>query len=141
MLLQGGAVAACIAAVDAVQVKPKFNKLIVQGLQSPELLIGLASVAVLDRGIGFHLRFNEVAAELDGAWPENLPVPIEDAGVMTLALSAHCHSIAEPTRCARGADVTPSVWQDADSLAARTYVPSTSQSRERGAGAGLSDND
>ena len=47
----------------------------------------------------------------------------------------------KPTDAATGYDVNEGIWAKLESLAAKTYVPATDESRRRGAGAGLIDND
>ena len=56
-------------------------------------------------------------------------------------VEAAAWATASPAPSAKGVTVDPEVWRALDSLAAKTYVPASLQSRLAGAGAGLSDND
>ena len=58
-------------------------------------------------------------------------------------LSVGAYGKAHPTHHPRtaGVKMSLSVWRAMDALAKRTYVPATEESRDRGAGAGRTDND
>ena len=60
---------------------------------------------------------------------------------VTVVEEAAARATARLAPSAKGVTVNPEVWRALDSLAAKTYVPASLQSRLAGARAGLSDND
>lgn len=138
---EGGAVIACLVAIDAVQSGTDGDGVRVRGLHSIDFLIGHASVVAQDRSLEFILRTPAGDLRIAGAWPDTGPVQIADGEEISVCLAAGEPAQPAMTQFAATSHVPLSAWQKALALAARTYVPSSQASRERGAGAGLIDND
>lgn len=107
---------AASAAIDLLEAG--YTSAILKTPDAPQLLTALVKLANAD-GLGpFHL-------ERKGSdW--------------RLERTAQTSEISAPTH---GIDLEDEVWAQLDRLASETYVPATDESRLKGAGAGLSDND
>lgn len=81
-----------------------------------------------------------IAAALAIAGLDGTDVPLVRGQSMRLA-ARRGKPPSPPGQRAEGFAVADAVWQELLSFAARTYVPASEQSRIKGAGAGLSDND
>jgi hypothetical protein len=80
-----------------------------------------------------------IAAALALAGLDAAEVPLERG--QSMRLTARPCARPPPRPLAEGFTVADAVWRELLKLAARTYVPASEQSRLKGAGAGLSDND
>ncbi len=123
LLAAGGAAPARLAAVDA-----------------PALLVGFASLAAELAGWPVSIMREDGTCAVVG--PGTLTpagaLPAKGAAV-TLARGTAEASATPPM--AEGIATDEALWARALALAARSYVPASAQSRLRGAGAGLTDND
>ncbi len=100
---------------------------------SPLLLAGLAAVRSTADGIAYQILHDDAPQTLKSlaliANPESLTLRMDSDSVPPA--DEHCTNI----------DVDPQAWAKLLKLAAEMYVPSSEQSRQAGAGAGLLDND
>lgn len=123
-------------------VTTEFERAVIERPDSPMLILGFAGVAAASTGAAFALS--------DGSGP---PVVVTATGAATggvvseRATTVHIE-LADavdhgdvPGDVAQGVAVDDADWSRVIELAARTYVPATNESRLRGAGAGLDDND
>lgn len=112
----------------------------------PALVAGPSAADLLraDPGAVVHIgRIDEprvIAAALALAGLDAAEVPLERGQSMRLTARPG-RPLATPRPPAEGFAVADAVWRELLKLAARTYVPASEQSRLKGAGAGLSDND
>ncbi|RMH40079.1 MAG: DUF3726 domain-containing protein [Alphaproteobacteria bacterium] len=110
------------------------------GVTVPALVLPFAAMAARASGANVTVRWADVTAVTDGralslCGAANLPtgpadVSVSAGGAMTAPLAAR-------TRATPRAED----WAALNALAARTYAPATEESRMKGAGAGLTDND
>jgi len=112
-------------------------------IDNPMLLVGMAGIAATDYNLQITLEFSDKSSftvEADGSVAGDLSVPDRDADAVLTCQPGAAHQ--EKYR-----DVSSTVLVGDDTfkklliLAAKTYVPATAASREKGAGAGLTDND
>lgn len=112
--------------------------LTIENVACPILLAPFAASVAETRGVTVSMRFAGVTASTDGTelsvsgdWiVENASVELDLNGTLGSAL---------PHRTRARPDT--SIWDVLNQFAHRTYAPATEESRLKGAGAGLSDND
>jgi len=139
LTLSGGSAAlAGPSALDYLLADSRL-KIHLPALDSPLLLAGLAGAASFHAG-GFMLSFEKDIEVL--ITPAGLsPLGAMPTGPADMSLYRFEHvSPAQPVY-STGTNVDMHCWKALQNLAARTYVPETTESRKRGAGAGLNDND
>ena len=112
-------------------------------IDNPLLLLGMAGIAATDYNLQITLEFSNKASlnvGADGTIAGDIAVP--DRGVDAVLT---CQQVAAHRGKYRDGSSTVLVDDGALKklrvLAAKTYVPATAASREKGAGAGLTDND
>lgn len=123
-------------------VADRDSRVVLYAIDVPVLIAGLAGVASRLYGSCFTMRCNDMhalsilptgIAIFDQNWVEaaKFELTIKDGEMF--------QNLHEPSGW--GYDLDETVWRDLDEFAARTYVPSSEESRILGAGAGLTDND
>jgi hypothetical protein len=115
---------------------------ILRNVDVPIMVLGLAGVLSAQYGTAVGLEFaNGTQAHMA---PEGHQISGEivcascDVKVRRITWSG---TNLKPTDAASGYDVNEDIWAKLGDFAANTYVPATEESRWRGAGAGLIDND
>lgn len=105
---------------------------------SPLLLLPFVAMAARQIGSVLSLSCAEVSATTDGTGLCLTGTFPETATSVTVSLGG---TLTTPLAQASRATPAPDSWAELNRLAHRTYAPATEESRLRGAGAGLSDND
>ncbi|UWQ93775.1 DUF3726 domain-containing protein (plasmid) [Rhodobacteraceae bacterium M382] len=106
---------------------------------APQLLIPFAAAAARQLGQPVTIGWGDVEIATDGSRLDVADMPTTAiAEIVTVRLGGQ---IGQPV--AQHSRATPDVndWTYLNELAGRTYAPATEESRLKGAGAGLSDND
>lgn len=134
--LSGGS-AACLAvcAMDGLAAGISLSA-ILKNTENPPMLLGVCAILSIDLQTGVQL----------GDWAKlghGSLLALSDqppTGDCTLRLLTKTKpAVTEPV--AEQIDIADHRWSVLETLAARTYVPATTESRAKGAGAGLTDND
>lgn len=136
------AVGEAISALDRVAVSEAETTIEQPDLDAPLLFLGLAANVAADYGLGFEIEFGGGATAMCSPRGTRLPDDLPESGctiVITVKPDSRCSNDPVPTT--DGVAVNDAAWTETTALAARTYVPSTEESRRAGAGAGLTDND
>ena len=120
----------------------------------PMIAIAQAGIASADAALPLVVEIaGRPAALLGGSMPVLFAAPAELAALVCERVrigiaggpeqDAVPHSLVEEREAvlAQGLRVNPELWRRVQAMAARTLVPATVQSRERGAGAGMIDTD
>jgi Protein of unknown function (DUF3726) len=107
------------------------------------LLIGLAGIALADYGLETEIKFSDdskIETGSTGLDLSGLSVP-DDAS--NIRLTCRHIKLSDNIRAEQHStyELKEAVTKELLMLAAKTYVPATKASREKGAGAGLTDND
>lgn len=127
--------------IDLLIADPGPSVLQLGRFDSPLLLFGLCGVAAADRPVRFTITTGDGRAhELDGDGCRPDP-PSAAAALGQLTIGCRTGPAAARSRPSPEIEVPDPVWQAAEALATKTYVPSSERSRRLGAGAGLTDND
>lgn len=139
LTFSGTSVGRCGPSVFEVLEGTGIERVVVDTPDAPLLLVGFAGVAAQTAGGSFMLNdctgnSVHVAAR---AWSGSAPL----TGATQLEASRSTWVPAAERSLPNGVVVNADAWASALSLAQRTYVPATDESRRRGAGAGLTDND
>jgi len=109
---------------------------------APLVLLGAAAVASGEQGCGFVLSCDGVvSAVLDRGVAQGHIEPDTAEIRVEHRAADRVESDLDPIEPVDEIAIDPEAWQRASELAAKTYVPSTAESRTAGAGAGLTDND
>ena len=135
----GHPISRAIAALDLVAAG-QAQQAELFSFEQPLLLAGLAMVCSSEQGVGFSLTFATAAKAsifaqnivIDGEFPNG------PAAVLILQSN---RQTGVPLSQPQMRNVDKYLWDQVTRLAARTYVPSSAQSRLLGAGAGVTDND
>ena len=128
--------------LDQVIARGIDNPQTVQIMDAPLLFLGMAGVVSAQTGTQIRIEFlNGCHAVLD---PDGMTVTgILSGGVdavVTMVRGSGAPPGIHPPRTTR-VDISPALIRSLTERAALTYVPATAESRQRGAGAGLTDND
>ncbi len=118
-----------------------IREAIVDSPRSALLLVGLAGITGRATGSCFALSNDDgTTVRVDGTgFSGSAPEQLAHASRIVVTTSpAIAHSSSGTPH---GVDIDESTWAALQVLAQRTYVPATDESRLRGAGAGLTDND
>jgi len=116
-------------------------KIGLQGVNSPLLLLGLAGICAEFYGVDITIAANNGSGVIstDGATIRgNIPPEGVD---LTLTCQMKNARTAGVTYSETAFTCDDETWNRLSKLAAKTYVPASEASREKGAGAGLTDND
>ena len=128
-----------VAVIDWLLANPQTGSVVIKKIDDWVILVGLLVCAVKRFGGVFLLQTPNEAE----------PVTIVDASVLidglpkvaVGTLSYQSSQVASSAVLNHHTDTELSVWQSLEAWAHLTYVPATEASRQRGAGAGLVDND
>ncbi|MEX3010715.1 DUF3726 domain-containing protein [Hoeflea sp. TYP-13] len=132
----GCAATAGPAAMDLLLSKTDIRRVRIEDVDVPLLVAGLAGIRAAESN-------RAVLVEVDGAAKSLAACDFErlkHATAITFVLGTGQLSSGADTGVS-AAEVDAAAWSDCEKLAARTYVPATEQSRVRGAGANITDND
>ena len=111
-------------------------------LDAPLMLLGLAGILSARYDIALSLEFASGAQA--GVSADGLHVSgalVEQKGDVMVRRSPELRVTCVQFDAASGSIVDADAWEKLERLAAKTYVPESEESRLRGAGAGLLDND
>ena len=113
-----------------------------QNVLAPVLLLPFAAMAARALGTAVTLDWAGAQAVTDGVRldlrADDTPVLLETAAQVSVRRGGR---LERPRATETRARPTDADWADLNRFAQRTYAPDTEESRLRGAGAGLSDND
>ncbi len=132
------------AAIDLAIAADTGTDIMLQQLDEPALLLGLAGDAADAHQIGFTISGGEQAYEVGpraGISPGHFMLTSGSDVVLSAIANTTAGSAAGYATRYDPAAVGDAGWDDLTALAAKTYVPASDQSRLKGAGAGLTDND
>lgn len=106
---------------------------------SPQMLIPFAAAAAGQLGQPVTLSWDGISVTTDGTGLGETDIPPMDlAKSVIVRVGGDLGKVV--TQCTRSTP-DPADWAYLNELAGRTYAPATEESRRKGAGAGLSDND
>lgn len=139
LTFSGTSVGWCGPSVFEVLEGTGIDRVVVETPDAPLLLVGFAGVAAQTTGRSYTLNDGtgnsvHVAAQ---AWSGSAPL----TGATQLEAACSTWVPTAEKSLPNGVVVNADAWASALSLAQRTYVPATEESRLHGAGAGLTDND
>ena len=128
-----------VAVIDWLLANPDTGVALIRELDNGVIMIGLLVCAVQRYGGVFELQ----------VLSENETVKIADLSVLTSGLpetagwtlSYQAGAVAAASPLCHPTDIELAVWRALEKWAYLTYVPATEASRQKGAGAGLVDND
>lgn len=131
-----------VAAIDLLLAGVARDVVTLEGLDEPELLVGLAGVAASAHEVGFVVatEMNEVVLG-GGTALANVNLASGDAVVLRLRRDLSGDDGAVLATRYDPAEKADGSWSHIEQLAQKTYVPASDASRLSGAGAGLTDND
>jgi len=106
---------------------------------APQMLLPFAAAAARQLNQPVTLSWGDISVTTDGSGLAATDVPATDlAEIVTIRMGGDMgQAVAQCTR----STPDPADWAYLNTLAGRTYAPATEESRLKGAGAGLSDND
>ncbi|MGY9072246.1 MAG: DUF3726 domain-containing protein [Acidimicrobiales bacterium] len=143
----------CGISLFELLVAGEIDTVVLESVDAPTLLVGFAGVvagtadctfAITDSvGVrhvvsGAAVGVSEVGVSEVG---QEIPRQIEIVRIDDTGASAGAPEVEAHADLPAGIDVDEDAWNEALQLAAKTYVPATLESRIKGAGAGLTDND
>ena len=106
---------------------------------SPQMLLPFAAAAARQLGQPVTLSWDGVSVTTDGTGLAKADIPPTDlAETVIVRTGGDMGKVVD--QCTRSTP-DPKDWAYLNELAGRTYAPATEESRRKGAGAGLSDND
>ena len=110
-----------------------------QNVIAPQLLVPFAAAVARQLGHAVTISWGDIGITTDGTGLDTTDVPTTDiAKTVVVHLGGDMgQPVAQHSRATPDADD----WGYLNELAGRTYAPATEESRLKGAGAGLSDND
>lgn len=116
-------------------------KIELQGVKFPLLLLGLAGICAGSYGIDITIAAEDGSAAIstDGTAIRGIVPP--DGVDLTLTCQLGDAGAARAAYPITTFTCDDETWNSLSKLAAKTYVPASEVSREKGAGAGLTDND
>ena len=128
-----------VAVIDWLLANPQIGAAVIEKIDDWVMLVGLLVCAVQRFGGVFILQASH----------ETKPVAIVDFSALkdglpkaeVWTLSYQSGQVASPAVLYHHTDTDLSVWEALEARANLTYVPATETSRQKGAGAGLVDND
>ena len=136
-IASGGPCVVDIAASGELPVKIGLS-----GTDSPILLLGLAGICAGYHGVDIKIAAADGSAAIstDGTTIRG-QVPPPDGVDLIITCQASDGSVSGAANTATPVTCDDETWNGLSKLAAKTYVPASEASREKGAGAGLTDND
>ena len=136
-------------AIELMRAKPTDFELVLEDLDEPSVLLGLAGASALRDGACWRLDMLEAQWTISSNTSEDDLRRAMPCGTGTVTLARYRSSV-EPTYKQPRRDLPPRYdpsllgddgWEALQRLARQTLVPATELSRTKGAGAGLIDND
>ena len=128
-----------VAAIDWLLANPQTGSAVIKKRYDIMILIGLLVCAVQRFGGVFFLQVPHKAEPVTIGDVSALTEALPEAEVWTL--SYHAGRVASSATLNHHTYTDLAVWQALEERAHLTYVPATETSRQKGAGAGLVDND
>jgi hypothetical protein len=117
------------------------TSVILEDIDQPLMLIGLGGIAAGSGNCSFRLESDAGFRAHIGGEAVSMTGPAPDSGATLRAVRIAGAAVGPSPDPARGVEVDEALWARVKTLAAKSYVPATEQSRARGAGAGEIDND
>ena len=136
-LVLKGASTACLAvcAIDALAARMS-QKAVLENVSNPLILLGICACG--SRELGTKINVGDWAQVTHGEIDHMGSDAHFGAYRLTLSDPDHALKVAEPSG---PLEIEDHRWSVLEAMAARTYVPASTESRAKGAGAGLTDND
>ena len=129
------------AALDLLAAGSGIDHVALQDLDSPLLLVGIAGVLTAEYRLTIELLAGVKRFALVGPEGLQLSMHVCKPGASIVAQRTTPNPPLASVPIVPALDINDEAWSAITALAARTYVPATDESRLRGAGAGLTDND
>ncbi len=117
--------------------------IIMQNVSQPLLVVPFAAGTASNQGAPVKIQWNGVSLITNGneLFVNGSQSFLSDAATATLRCSAGAEMTGKVINRVMRGQIESSCWNHLSRFAQRTYAPATEESRLRGAGAGLSDND
>ena len=128
-----------VAVIDWLLANPQTGTVFIEKTDDKMLLIGLLVCAIQRFGGVFILQASHKAEPFTIMDASQLKDGLPETGVWTLSYKSG--QVASSAVLYHHTDTDLSIWEALEARANLTYVPATETSRQKGAGAGLVDND
>ena len=128
-----------VAVIDWLLANPQTGTVFIEKTDDKMLLIGLLVCAIQRFGGVFILQASHKAEPVTIRDASQLKDGLPETGVWTLSYKSG--QVASSAVLYHHTDTDLSIWEALEARANLTYVPATETSRQKGAGAGLVDND
>jgi hypothetical protein len=128
-----------VAVIDWLLANPQTGTVFIEKTDDKMLLIGLLVCAIQRFGGVFILQASHKAEPFTIRDASQLKDGLPETEVWTLSYKSG--QVASPAVLYHHTDTDLSIWEALEARANLTYVPATETSRQKGAGAGLVDND
>ena len=128
-----------VAVIDWLLANPQTGTVFIEKSDDKMLLIGLLVCAIQRFGGVFILQASHKAEPFTIMDASQLKDGLPETGVWTLSYKSG--QVASSAVLYHHTDTDLSIWEALEARANLTYVPATETSRQKGAGAGLVDND
>ena len=128
-----------VAVIDWLLANPQTGTVFIEKTDDKMLLIGLLVCAIQRFGGVFILQASHKAEPVTIMDASQLKDGLPETGVWTLSYKSG--QVASSAVLYHHTDTDLSIWEALEARANLTYVPATETSRQKGAGAGLVDND
>ena len=128
-----------VAVIDWLVANPQTGAVFIKKIDDKMLLIGLLVCAIQRFGGVFTLQASHKAEPVTIRDASQLKDGLPETEVWTLSYQSG--QVASSAVLYHHTDTDLSVWEALEARAKLTYVPATETSRQKGAGAGLVDND
>jgi len=128
-----------VAVIDWLLANPQTGTVFIEKTDDEMLLIGLLVCAIQRFGGVFILQASHKAEPFTIMDASQLKDGLPETGVWTLSYKSG--QVASSAVLYHHTDTDLSIWEALEARANLTYVPATETSRQKGAGAGLVDND
>ena len=128
-----------VAVIDWLLANPQTGTVFIEKTDDKMLLIGLLVCAIQRFGGVFILQASHKAEPSTIMDASQLKDGLPETEVWTLSYKSG--QVASPAVLYHHTDTDLSIWEALEARANLTYVPATETSRQKGAGAGLVDND
>ncbi|MEH6546520.1 MAG: DUF3726 domain-containing protein [Sneathiella sp.] len=132
-----------LSVFDLAAASTKIFHARLQKIDNPLLLLGIAGIAATDYQLRITLEFSNKSSftiGADGSITNDSSVPARGADAVLTCQQVELDPGKNPNASST-VGVKDDVLKQLLAFAAKTYVPATAASREKGAGAGLTDND
>ena len=128
-----------VAVIDWLLANPQTGTVFIEKTDDKMLLFGLLACAIQRFGGVFILQASHKAEPVTIRDASQLKDGLPETGVWTLSYKSG--QVASSALLYHHTDTDLSIWEALEARANLTYVPATETSRQKGAGAGLVDND